>query len=284
MYYYLIDPSQYDGKNFEFFQTRLLSLIGEYQVSGEAARVTSLRRIEDLVATALSHGCKTLVVVGSDQTLVKVMTLCRTKDITLAFVPLNSRSESARILGTDSLDQAVATIAKRRVVRMDVAKINDKLFISTVNFGFLEKQVQKQNFFGFNAIRTTKPVAIEFRIDDRYTIADRFFAGSIVNTRDTSFCTGDFDTSIGSPLDGFLDLVLVSKTSKYQIWKNRKKIFGRCFETLHGSTVVRAKKIKISSQENLGLFISGHPIATAPATVEFVKEKLRMIVGRNRQF
>jgi len=284
MYYYLIDPRQYDGRNFESLQARLLSLIGEYQVFGETARVTSLRRVEDLVATALAHGCKTLVVVGGDQTLVEVIPLCRNKDITLAFIPLDSQSEIARIIGVDDLDQAVSTVAKRRVVKVDLAKINDRLFISSVNFGFLEKQAQKKRSVNLRALGASSPQIMEFNIDGNYRIKDAFFAGSIINSRDTSLCPIGYDKSIGSPMDGILDLVLVSNTSKYDIWKNRKVLAGRCFESLPGSTVVRAKKIQIDAPREVELFISGLMVATTPATIELAKEKLKMIVGRDRQF
>lgn len=284
MYYYLIDPQQYDGRNFESLQTHLLSLIGEYQIFGETARVTSLRRVEDLVATALAHGCKTLVVVGGDQTLVEVISFCKNKDITIAFIPLDSQSEVARIIGVNDLDQAVSTVAKRRVVEMDLAKINDKLFISSVNFGFLEKQAQKKKFINLRALIGSEPQIMEFDIDGHYRMKDTFFAGSIINSRDASLCPITYDKSIGSPMDGILDLILVSKTSKYDIWKNRKVLAGRCFEVLPGSTVVRAKKIKINAPRKVELFISGLLVATTPVTIEFAKEKLKMIVGRDRQF
>ena len=284
MYYYLIDPKRYDGRNFESLQTRLLSLIGEYQVSGETARVTSIRRIEDLVATALAHGCKTLVVVGGDQTLVEVIPLCKNKNITIAFIPLDSQSEVARIIGVDDLDQAVSTVAKRRVVNMDLAKINDRLFISSVNFGFLEKQAQKPRAINLWALGGSKPQIMEFDIDGNYRVKDAFFAGSIINSRDVSLCPTGYDKSIGSPMDGVLDLVLVSNTSRYDIWKNRKVLGGRCFEVLSGSTVIRAKKIKIEAPREVELYISGLLVASTPATIELVKEKLKMIVGRDRQF
>jgi len=284
MYYYLIDPQQYDGRNFESLQTRLLSLIGEYQVAGETARVTSLRRVEDLVATALAHGCKTLVVVGGDKTLVEVMPFCKNKDITIAFVPLDSQSEVARIIGVTDLDQAVSTVAKRRVVKMDLAKINDKLFISSVNFGFLEKQARSQRSISWRALGASRPQMMEISIDGNYRMKDAFFAGSIINSRDVSLCPTGYDKSIGSPQDGILDLVLVSNTSKYTIWKNRKLLSGRCFEVLQGSTVVRAKKIKIDAPGEVKLFTSGLMIATTPVTIELAKEKLKMIVGRDRQF
>ena len=284
MYYYLIDSQRYDGRNFESLQTRLLSLIGEYQVSGETARVTSLRRVEDLVATALAHGCKTLVVVGGDQTLVEVISFCRNKDITIAFVPLDSKSEVARIIGVSNLDQAISTVAKRRVVKMDLAKINDKFFISSVNFGFLEKQAQSQRSINFRALGASRPQIMEFGIDGSYRMKDVFFAGSIINSRDVSMCPAGYDKSIGSPQDGILDLVLVSNTSKFNIWRNRKKLSGRCFEILQGSTVVRAKKIKIDAPREVELFISGILVATTPVTIELAKEKLKMIVGKDRQF
>ena len=291
MYYYLIDPLQYDGRNFELYQTHLLSLLGEYQISGETARVTKLRQVEDLVATALAHNAKTLVVVGGDKTLSEVIRLCLGKKITLAFIPLNSRTEVGKIIGITGLDQAIATIARRRVEDLDVARIGDEYFISTISFGPLAglketgRATQREKGFGLKNLMQMKAVEIGLKLDDSYQVTDKLFGAMIINARDSGGCVASSEKNkLGNPVDGVLDIVLLSKLSKFEMWRYRRMLYGRCFEALPGSSVMRAKKIEIILPEGLPLFLSGEIFRKSPAVIEMSKEKIRLVVGRERQF
>lgn len=264
MYYYLIDPKQYEGKNFEFTQTQLLSLLTEYHVGGEAARVTALRTVEDLTATALSHGTKTLVVVGGDETFGRVMTVCRDKEITLAFVALNTRSEIAKILGIGhGLEGAVAAIAKRLVETIDMARIDNTHFISNIYF----EQAQ----------------GCEFVLDGSFHVRGDFLGGAIINMRSTDACRSARALP-GNPKDGVLDVAMAGRLSRLQSWMHRKKIEAHCYDALPGSSIMHGRKIEIKAPVGLKLMLSGVPVATAPAVIEVVPEKLRVVVGKSRQF
>jgi len=264
MYYYLIDPQHYDGKNFEFFQTRLLSLIGEYQITGETVRVTKLRRVKDLVTTALSRGVTTLVVAGGDPTFTEVITLCHGKEITIGYIPLSSQSEIGKILGVgNTLEEVMATIAKRRVERMDLAKINGTYFISNVYFEGVGE--------------------VEAVIDSSYKVKDKFIGGVIINTI-YSPEEKKIKKFLGSPHDGRLDVVLASRLSWFRSWKYRKLIAAKRFEALPSTTIIHARSVEITNPPELPVFLSGKEVAQTPTKIEMTDEKLRVVVGRHRKF
>lgn len=283
MYYYLVDPQQFTGKNFEFYQTQLLSLLGEYHVSGEVARVTKLRTVKDLVATALSHGVTTLVAVGGDETFSDVISLCHAKRITLGHIPLRE-SEIGKIFGVGDLAEAVGVIAKRRVEQLDLVRVGQTYFISNLQFGFFSSLPEGEaGPSGFGSWFKLPAVEAELTFDGSFKAAGKFLGGSIINCRSAS-CPAVSGRILGDPKDEQLDIVLATSLSRFQAWRCRKMLRKRCFESLPGGSVIHAKKIEITGPEGLPIYLSGKIVAHAPVTVEMTQEKLQVIVGRNRQF
>lgn len=289
MYYYLVDSSQFDGKNFEFYQTQLLSLLGEYHISGEVARVTRLRTVEDLVLTALSHGVTTLVVAGGDETFDKVVAVCRGKAVTLGFIPLNSQSQTARILGVGDLLDSVVTIAKRRVENLDLACVGQTYFVSNISFesgqaAGEKTQTQAGNFFsGLRSFFTASSLPeVEIRFDRSYTARGNLFLGSIINARD--HVSQKEGVVLGNPKDGLLDVVLVGGLSRFERWQYRKPGTRRSPEAMPGASVVHAREIEILGPAGLNLLNGAKVVAEAPARIFVSPDKIRAIVGKNRTF
>src|SRR3990167_11353493 len=98
MYYYIVDPQKISQRQFERVQNVLYSSVSEYRISGEIARVTGLRTVTQLVEGALQRGVKTLVAVGSDETLHEVINAVRGREVIIGFIPL-LRTELGEILG-----------------------------------------------------------------------------------------------------------------------------------------------------------------------------------------
>src|SRR3954464_10134913 len=114
MYYYILDPRNIPQKTFERQYSELQSLLTEFNISGEMARITPLRIIQDLVDTAASRGVKTLVACGTDETFNQMLAAVKDRDFTLAFIPFTENTQLGRILGMDDLATCVKTIASRR--------------------------------------------------------------------------------------------------------------------------------------------------------------------------
>ncbi|MEK9180960.1 MAG: diacylglycerol kinase family protein [Patescibacteria group bacterium] len=283
MYYYLVDPLQFEGKNFEFYQTQLLSLLGEYHIAGEVARVTKLRTVRDLVGTAISRGATTLVVVGGDETFSEVISLVHAKQISLGYIPLRE-SEIGKILGISSLAEAVGVIAKRRVENLDLARVGSTYFISNLQFGYFAPMPAGTGApTGFGSWFRMPEVEAELTFDGSFNAAGKFLGGSIINCRFAA-CPQVAGKVLGNPKDELLDVVLATSLSRFAAWRNRKLLAQRCFESLPGGSVIHAKKIEIKNPEGLPIYLSGKIVAHAPAVVEMTAEKLPVIVGRNRQF
>lgn len=290
MYYYIVDPGRFDGKSFEFYQTQLLSLLGEYHVTGEVARITKLRTVDDLVATAVSHGVTTLVIAGGDETFDEVISVCHGKPLTLGFIPINSQSGLGKILGISNLLEAVVTIAKRRVEILDLARVGPKYFFSSVDFSAIAKksarlsgQAETVPFSSkLSRLWRSEALAVQMRLDGAFTVSGRLFAGSIINTRNRpSQLSG---AVVGNPRDGLLDVVLAGSLNKVQAWRHRQTIADKCYEILPGASVVHAKEVEIIGPAGLELESAGKNIAIAPTKIWMTDQKIRLIVGKDRTF
>src|SRR5438045_2952826 len=98
MYYYIVDPQKISQREFERVQNQLYSSLSEYRVFGEVMRVTGLRTINQLVENAFAHQAKTIVAVGSDDTLHDVINAIKGREMMVGFVPI-SETEIGKILG-----------------------------------------------------------------------------------------------------------------------------------------------------------------------------------------
>lgn len=280
MYYYILDQHQLPIDKFEKLQTQLQGLLAEFKISGETARVTPLRSIQDLVDTASQRGAKTLVACGSDDTFNLMLAALKGRDFTLGFIPFDEDSYLSKILGVGDVFTGVKTVAARRIERIDLAKISGNYFISYLEFGVLSQNLKSAGLWTGMKMLSADPKQLSIKIDDSYTVNIGALGGLVVNTRSTS-CQSQ---KIANPTDGNLDLLILEKLSKSQILRYRKTIAEGCLEQAPRTTVIKCKKIEFQEPRGTNLTMLGRVVAKFPATVEIIPQRLKMIVGKNRTF
>lgn len=280
MYYYILDPRNVPQKNFERQHSELQSLLTEFNVSGEMARITPLRMIQDLVDTAASRGVKTLVACGTDETFNQMLVAIKDRDFTLAFIPLASNTQLGKILGMTDLHTCVKTIAGRRMEKLDLAKFNGTYFLSYLELG-IGSQVNKPiGMFSSFKLFAGSETEYKMRIDDAYDVSSKAMGGLVVNARGSQ----NDQSSIGNPQDGYLDLLIVEKLSRMNATRYKSELETGRYEKIPGATVIRCKKVELYEPLNHKITIDGNEVAKIPCIVEIIPEKLKMIVGKNRTF
>ncbi len=280
LHYYILDHHNLPPDKFERLQTELQTYLNEFKISGETARVTPLRSIADLVDTASQRGIKTLVACGNDDTFNQMLAALRGRDFTLGFVPFDDSSYLSKILGASDLYTAVKTLAARRMERIDLAKLGATYFISYVEFGVLSRNLKDTGFFSGIKMLSADPKNITVRIDNSYNLSINCLGGLVVNTRSTS----SHSESIANPTDGNLDLLILEKLSKTDILRYKSVIATGCLEQVPKTTVIKCRRVEFLEPHGLPLSIYGRIMAKAPAAIEIIPQRLRMIVGKNRTF
>lgn len=287
MYFYIFDPGKdKELKYFERVQGRLLNLLAENRIEGETYRVTSIRTVELLVEQAIGLDARTIIVVGTDATVNKVINKLVRKDadITIGYIPLDPTSTLGKIFGTSAdVEIGVKVLAGRLVQEMDLGKLGEHFFLSKVDLGARPMEKLDSGFLGLGAVGELvkmQPFVIKLSLEDSYTATSEVMAAQIINCRDNEGAR----LKLGDPTDQLLDILFLNKLSSLQIFRNRKALATGCLDNVPGSTVMHAKKIEILGPRKLPLSIEGQIYTKAPATITVAKEKIKVIVGKNRQF
>lgn len=280
MYYYILDSHTLSLPKFERLQVDLQGLLAEFRIAGEVGRVTTLRTINDLVDVASQRGTKTLIACGNDDTFNLTLAALKGRDFTLGFVPFDEDSYLAKVLGINNLQTAAKTIAARRIEQLDLAKIGEIYFLSSLEFGINPGQLKNLGWWNSMKIIPKATHELQIKIDNSYTITSNCLGGMVVNTRSTS----SKDAGIANPTDGFLDLLLLENLKRTDVLRYKNSISQARLEDVPRTTVIKCRRIDFLEPRGFNLTLAGRVIAKFPATVEIIPQRLRMIVGKNRTF
>jgi len=205
MYYYIIDPQKLPQRQFERVQNELYSSLSEYRVAGESMRVSGMRPVSQLVESAFSHNAKTIIAVGSDETLHDVINCVKSRDVVIGFVPLY-KTELSQTLGLDGINNACKYISLRRIALIDAGTVNNTLFLSKLSFGFnLQENGKTPSSWNLNIIKNLfnqKVFDVSFSGDESYKASLKVLGGMIINSRGNS----STESLIANPTDGILDV------------------------------------------------------------------------------
>lgn len=295
MYYYIVDPQKITQREFERVQNHLYSSLSEYKISGEVVRVTGLRTINQLVENAFHNGAKTIVAVGSDDTLHDVINAVKGRETTFGFIPIID-TEISEILGLHNINQAAKTIASRRIAELDMGSVNNppasngeigragNYFFSKLSFGLGPSiNNNKWNIFNLKLIQSLfhlPQFEVKFSADGLYQATVKVVGGMIINGRGNT-CGHNHTTN---PTDGVADVMLLPKLTKLQTLKYRKEILSGCYEKIPQASIVHVNKLEISTPQGLPLRVGNRVIAKTPAVIEIIPKTLKIIVGRDRKF
>lgn len=111
-------------------ETRLASL----GLSGRIGRLTLFRNARELVEDFVRQGVKTIVVVGNDNTLDKVMWFLPDLPLVMGYIPLAEPSGIAGLLNIPTGLAACDVLSARLIETLDVGRLNDRYFLSEVIF------------------------------------------------------------------------------------------------------------------------------------------------------
>lgn len=247
MHFYLFDSFLTDKK----YKKRIIEIenrISELGIEGKYTHLTVLKNFNTSLHNAIDRELKTIVVIGNDKTIYKAINALADVPITLGIIPLGKQCKIAQYLGIPENKLAVDIVANRLTEKLDLGKINNHYFISSVQAG------EGQFFLDF---------------DGKYEInltPDQTF--SINNL-------GKIDSHICNPKDGLLETM---------IFLQAKSFFSGISQKF--DSVFHNKKIRIiaSDKKSSPLILDHSQILKTPAEVKIAPKKIKVIVGRKRVF
>ncbi|MFA6171384.1 MAG: diacylglycerol kinase family protein [Patescibacteria group bacterium] len=196
MHVYIYDNFLNEGK-----YTRILAQIEaritDLGLNGKIGRLGVMKKTNELVRDEIKRGAKTIIAVGNDDTIEKIVRCMANSSVPLGIIPVGKKNNYiAESLGIEPEVASCDILSARRVEKMDLGMIG--------NFYFLSKL-------------TTASEDLNLEIDSGYSVELKK-PGSI---RVINLATSDIALPQGvnfSPQDGSLQLLLETRKPKKVIF------------------------------------------------------------------
>ncbi len=243
MYVYIYDDYLNKGR-YNKAINRMEIRLTDLALNGKIIRLSGIKNIKSAIQNEIRLGAKTIVAVGNNQTVNKIIGAIIEADIysdfqkntLLGIIPIGSDNSIANSFGIKNEEEACNILLARRIKKIDLGLIGDYYFLN-------EAEVQ-----GKNTVINLGDYSLEPQEKSLIKIIN--LLSNADNTIDSN------------PHDGLLDVYISSR--------KRDK------------TLLRLDKFEIVSDHNV--LVDGVIEVKTPTTVSVAKNKLNIIVGKNRSF
>ena len=247
MYLYLYDDFVQD-RRYEKELAAIEARLTDLDIFGKVIRLAMFRRIEDMIRDELRRGVATVVIVGNDHTVFKVLDSVPAHKVAFGIIPLGPRNTLARMLGIPAGVEACDILAARIIEALDVGVVNGHKFLTGIRI---------------------PPFQAEMTCEGQYRILPP--RASVLEIRNMGIGEDVTAGQVGNPCDGMLEVVLHSKAS--QGFLRRKK---NC------ESVVPLKNLSIHSLSPIVIYADGEEMVAKDFEISVEPAGLRFILGRAR--
>jgi len=246
MYSYIYD-SFLSEKKYISALNQVEAKITKLGLSGKICRLAPLRSLRDIVMQEIRRNPQMIVVAGNDWIVSQVATMVLDSNIPLGIIPVGDNNLIAAGLGID-LNNAAEVLGQRRMIKVDLGIVNRYIFL------------RNAKFYSNHAV---------VRIDNKYNINVHKSWIEIVNFLPSA---EEWQSETKpSPEDGLLYLVVKEKEGGFL---RKKESF---------QTIIPFEYISIESKEK-EVILDDATTVNSPKEVSVLKRRLRMVVGKNRNF
>lgn len=254
MHVYIYD-SYVNQKKYDNIVARIETRITDLGLNGKIFRLGIMNSIDEVVENEIKKGAKTIVAVGNDFIFNKVINSAAklysrnisNKNVPIGFIPIGNEDNTlAKILGINNSENACNTLSARRIEKVILGKANNNYFLTTASIN-------------------TRGTILE--IDENFSIENHEPGEVLITNQQTN-------TPENNKKKATNNLKLVIKT------RETKKIIP----IRHGpinKTVLPFSKLKIINKKS-PLIIDGSVKINTPVEISQAKEKLNLIVGKER--
>lgn len=257
MYLYLYDSFLVDQK-YKKIIDRIETRLTDLGINGKNVRLTILKNANEIVRDNLRQGAQTIVAIGGDALFAEVAIAAAGSGATVGFIPVDN-SVMAEVLGIPPDEFACDIISGRRVERVDLGKINEQYFLSSL-------QIDSQH--------------LKLKCDDSYQISPVAIKGvKIINLDWLNFSWSQAGTNFiknaSNPKDGMLEVVLAQKP---------KVILPFFKKVAQKDSLFYVKRLYIESadKKEVTIAVDQSRVFKAPALVEIVPDCLKIIIGKEK--
>ncbi len=249
MYYYIYDDFVQD-KRYEKDLMRIENRLADLDIAGKIARLALFKQADELIADEVKRGVKTVIAVGNDATVFKVLDAVVDSGVIFGVIPIGSDNNVARMLGIPDGLAACDLLANRLTEKLDLGKINGYRFVTGVSFPKMKPEMVVDKSY---IVTPTGPGHIQIR----------------------NLAIGDVkgNDEVADPRDGKLEMV-VSVSGGLKL--RRKNKFS--------SSVLSMKRLAFNTKEPVTVVADNRKVRGTKFRIQAEKAKLKVIVGKDRMF
>lgn len=257
MHYYIYDTFTNDKK----YATALIhieSRLMELGINGRIEKLTILKSLPEVVNEAVQRGADTIIAVGNDDTISKMVSLISNQNITFGIIPIGPDNRIATLLGIPEGVAACDVLSARITRKIDLGKANNSYFITSLAIPYnRELVVDCGNYLVSPMTENSTIQILNLSTEQPPTSAK---------------------THSPNPTDGLLEAVFTAP-------QKSGGFLGLFSKHFTSDSVFPVKKAKIKcASECLPAIADGHTTVKTPITVEIAPKKLKVIVGKHRMF
>ncbi len=246
MYYYIYDAYLAD-KKYQQTLAKIETRLTDLGISGKINRLSFSKNIGQILKEEVKRGLKTIIIVGNDKTVGSILNLLPDISIPLGIIPVGNDNAIAHTLGIFDHEMACEVLASRIVERVDVGMINNYYFLTSLSIDNQSVILGCENSYFVEITDTNHSI-------------------EIINLDTKGGC---------SPIDGQLDTYF--KQKKQKLWRQQ----------VTSTSHLQQQHLTVTSTSDQSVSITindEQKIIKTPATISILPRKLRLIVGKNRDF
>lgn len=250
MYLYIYDEFIQD-KRFEKEILQIENRLTDLGIAGKVARLALFRDPGEMIRDEIGRGATTIVAVGNDKTLRKVLDIVAEGKATLGLIPLGPGNALAQTLGLPAGLAACDVLSARIVETMDLGTVNGRRFLNGLHATKFQAEISCDKF----RLTPWAPADLEIL---NLGAGSAMAAGHMAN-----------------PCDGCLEAVIRVPLPKG--WNKFAR--GRT-----GVSVIPSPAFTIRSEQPMSLAADGEMITATRFDIAVEPHCFRLITGRDRQF
>ncbi|MEK7105452.1 MAG: acylglycerol kinase family protein [Patescibacteria group bacterium] len=131
MYLYIYDEFVQD-KKYQREMALIENRLTDLGIAGKVVRMALFRQAGEQVRDEARRGASTVVVVGNDQTVCKILDAAADVDLPLGIIPVGPDNRLAKMFGIPEGVSACDVLSARMIERIDTGLLNGKRFMAGV--------------------------------------------------------------------------------------------------------------------------------------------------------
>lgn len=245
MYLYVYDAFVQDRKyerEVSLIETRLTDL----GIAGKIARLALFRDAQEVIQDEIRRGATTVVAVGNDSTLRKVIDAVADPTVVVAIIPLGPENAIADILGVPQGVLACDILSARLVDDLDGGAVNGMRFLHAVTAEGVQPSCTVEGGYTVTPVRSS-------------TLLIRNLAASA-------------EFGAANPTDGKLEFILQTPE---RTWLMKK---------IDRVTSISFTHMLLKSQVPMRLFVDGEEISGTEFDIKVLPKQMRIVTGKERKY